>query len=599
LRQARVQRRLAAILVADMVGYSRLVADDEAGTLRRFKVLLRDAISPRIAAHDGHLVKTTGDGALAEFPSAVEAVRAAIDVQRAVAKAEHKNPPENRIAFRIGVHCGDIVLENRDVFGDAVNVAVRIEPLAESGGVAISHTVLDQIGNRAGLPFEDMGEQMLKNIGRPIRVFRLSAATISRQTAQQAGASGGSSHVHVTPVEKTSASIAVLPFKSHDVAGQDDYFADGIVEDIITSLCHFSALFVIARNTSFTYKGRQVDARRVARELGVRYVVDGSVRRNVNQIRITVEVIDSETARSIWAHRFDSDVTDIFKLQDSITQEIVTSVAPKVRDAEIERARRKPAANLDAYDSYLRALQYRSLQTGEATKESLKFLRRSIELDPHYAPALAQAACCYQKLHDQGYAILDKDDIAEGLRLARSAIHVNPNDALALCQAGHVIASFTGESAEPIELIDRALATNPNLAEAWMRSSWVRISAGRLEEAIEHARQAIKLSPFDPSLFIPLCAQGYASLFLQRYGEAAACAARAILGRNVPEMALRLRVVATAHGGMKDDMREAARDLLSRFPRFRVAEWSRRAYYRNPQQRSIMLDGFRKAGLPE
>jgi adenylate cyclase len=595
LRQARIQRRLAAILVVDMVGYSRHMSEDEPGTLRRFKTLLRDGISRQVAACGGHIVKTTGDGVLIEFSSAIDAVRAAVDVQRSIAKIEAKTQPEKRMAFRIGIHVGEVVSEDGDVFGDAVNIAVRLEPLAEPGGIAFSHTVHDQIGHNLGLAFDDIGEQTLKNIGRPIRVFRLSAATIS---AKLPGARVTNAPQPL-PVPTTRASIAVLPFQSLDPASPDDYFADGIVEDIITSLCHFSFLFVIARNTSFTYKGRHVDARQVARELGVRYLADGSVRRSGSRIRVTAEMIDAETAHSIWAHRFESESADPFELQDIVTRRIVTSIEPRVREAEIERAKRKPAASLDAYDYYLRALPYRVVQTADATREALSFLRKSIAIDPNYAPALAQAATCYQKLHDQGYDSLGPEEIAEGLRLANAAISADMSDAVALCQAAHVIASFTHETARPIDLLDRALVINPNLAEGWTRSSWVRISAGLLEEAIDHAERAIELNPLDPALFVPLCAQGYASLFLGRFEQAADCALRVMRGRDVPEMAHRLLVVAMERLGRENEMRAAAVELLDKFPRFRIAEWSARSFYANPEQRNTMLSGLRKAGLPE
>jgi adenylate cyclase len=582
-----------------MVGYSRLIGEDETYTLRRFKALRHHEIDPRIKLHGGRTVTTTGDGVLVEFPSAVEAVAAAVDVQRAIAKAESKTSPHKRIAFRIGIHVGDVLAEKGYVFGNGVNVATRLEALAEAGGIAISHTVRDQIGDKPLLKFDDLGERVLKNIATPVRVFSLSASAITGHSVAALGQPVNFLSSRGDSLRKARASIAVLPFKPLGPEQIDDYFADGIVEDIITALCHFTFLFVIARNTSFTYKGRLVDVRQVARELGVRYVIDGTVRHRADRIRVTVDIIDAVTARNLFAAQFDEEASDIFELQDSITRQIVTSIEPKVRTAEIERAKRKPTASLDAYDYYLRALPYRFIQTADATQAALQLLKRSIELDPHYAPALALAACCYQKLHDQGYASLGSREIKEGLRLAREAINADMDDAVALCQAGHVLTSLTHDTGGAVELIDRAIRINPNLAEAWMRSSWVRISAGRLEEAIDHAERAIQLNPLDPSIFIPLCAKGYACLFLHRFDEAADCGRLATSGKDVPEMAYRLLIVALERLRRKREMLEATKAFRKRFPRFTIRDWSARAFYANTRQLAIITAGLKRAGLPE
>jgi adenylate cyclase len=596
LNEEHVERRLAAILVADMAGYSRLMGQDEAGTLRRLKQLRRAEFDQRITSHGGRVVKTTGDGMLIEFSSAVEAVGVAVEIQKAIAKSEADIPADQRIAFRMGIHVGDVLSEGGDVFGDGVNVAARLQTIAEAGGIVITRSVRDQIRDKLTIPFEDLGERTLKNITRPMRLF--SWRSVEAPAAASTGYFVSKPAIERASLGRTQASIAILAFKVFDIE-KDSYFSDGIVEDIITSLCHFSFLFVIARNSSFTYKNRNVDARQIANELGVRYIVDGNVRRDSERVRVTVQLIEGETGVNLWAESFEGRAAGIFELQDDITRRIVTFIEPMVREAEIARARRKPAASLEAYDYYLRALPYRPIQSTDAPREALKLLRKTIELDPQFAPALAFAACCYQKLHDQGYASLKSHEVARAIRFARRAIEADPLDALAFCQAGHVLVSLAHDTVAGIECVDRALQMNPNLGEAWARSAWVRVAANRLEEAIAHAERAIELSPRDPLISVPICARGFANLFLHRYEEAAECARLVMQGSQRTETAYRLLVVALEGLGRHEEMREAANSFRERFPEFRIGHWALRSFFADADQRDVIERGLRRAGLPE
>ena len=356
-----VERRLAAILAADVAGYSRLIGADEEGTLAQLKAFRKTLVDPTIAKHRGRIVKTTGDGMLVEFASAVDAARCAVEIQRDMADENTEIPQAKRIEFRIGIHLGDIILDDNDIFGDGVNIAARLESIAVPGGISISRAVHDQVRDRINVCFDDKGEIALKNIARPVQVFAISGAKESKTT--------------VSPESKPALalpdkpSIAVLPFQNMSGDPEQDYFADGMVEEIITALSHFKALFVIARNSSFTYKGRAVDVKQVGRELGVRYVLEGSVRKAANRVRITGQLVDTATGAHLWADRFDGGLGDIFDLQDQVTESVVGAIAPAVEKAEIERAKRKPTESLDAYALYLRGLAgFYQFETGKRTR---------------------------------------------------------------------------------------------------------------------------------------------------------------------------------------------------------------------------------------
>jgi TolB-like protein len=381
-------RRLTAILAADVAGYSRLMGADEEGTLERLKALRRELLDPKITEHKGRLVKTTGDGVLVEFASVVDAVRCAVAVQQAMAERNAGIAADNRIELRIGINLGDVIVEGDDLYGDGVNIAARIEALADAGGVFVSNTVYDHVRDRLPFVFEDLGEQQVKNIVRPIRVYRIAIARAAEARAP-------------LPLPE-KPSLAVLPFQNMTGDAEQDYFVDGIVEEITTAISRLRWLFVIARNSSFTYRGKAVDVKQVARELGVRYVLEGSVRKSGSRVRISGQLIDTATGAHIWADRFDGALDDIFELQDQVASRVVGAIEPRLRQSEIERAVRKPTGSLDAYDLYLRALAQSYRFAEENIAESIALLRRALELDPSYAPAASMVAWCMTIQRVQG-----------------------------------------------------------------------------------------------------------------------------------------------------------------------------------------------------
>jgi TolB-like protein len=381
-------RRLTAILAADVAGYSRLMGADEEGTLERLKALRRELLDPKITEHKGRLVKTTGDGVLVEFASVVDAVRCAVAVQQAMAERNAGIAADNRIELRIGINLGDVIVEGDDLYGDGVNIAARIEALADAGGVFVSNTVYDHVRDRLPFVFEDLGEQQVKNIVRPIRVYRIAIARAAEARAP-------------LPLPE-KPSLAVLPFQNMTGDAEQDYFVDGIVEEITTAISRLPWLFVIARNSSFTYRGKAVDVKQVARELGVRYVLEGSVRKSGSRVRISGQLIDTATGAHIWADRFDGALDDIFELQDQVASRVVGAIEPRLRQSEIERAVRKPTGSLDAYDLYLRALAQSYRFAEENIAESIALLRRALELDPSYAPAASMVAWCMTIQRVQG-----------------------------------------------------------------------------------------------------------------------------------------------------------------------------------------------------
>jgi TolB-like protein/class 3 adenylate cyclase len=401
-----VERRLTAILAADVAGYSRLIGADEEGTLAQLKAFRKTLVDPTIAKHRGRIVKTTGDGMLVEFASAVDAARCAVEVQRGMADENTEIPQAKRIEFRIGIHLGDIIIDDNDIFGDGVNIAARLESIAVPGGISISRAVHDQVRDRINVCFDDKGEIALKNIARPVQVFAISGAKESKTT--------------VSPESKPALalpdkpSIAVLPFTNMSGDPEQDYFADGMVEDIITALSRFKALFVIARNSSFTYKGRAVDVKQVGRELGVRYVLEGSVRKAANRVRITGQLVDAATGAHLWAERFDGGLGDVFDLQDQVTENVVGAIAPAVEKAEIERAKRKPTESLDAYALYLRGLaSYYQFGSRQANDEALRLFNSAIELDVDFASAYGRAATCHVAAKTNGWFSETGNEVAE------------------------------------------------------------------------------------------------------------------------------------------------------------------------------------------
>src|SRR5216683_501724 len=480
-RRERVERRLAAILAADVAGYSRLMGEDEEGTHAALRALRRELSDPKIAEHRGRIVKTTGDGLLVEFASGVDAVRCAVELQREMALRNDSVEKEHRIEFRIGINLGDIIIDEHDIYGDGVNVAARLEALAEPGGICVSRVVRDQVRDKVDFGFEDLGEQQVKNIARPVRVYRIPLAETARTKAP-------------LPLPD-KPSLAVLPFQNMTGDAEQDYFVDGIVEEITTAISRLPWLFVIARNSSFTYKGRAVDVKQVARDLGVRYVLEGSVRKAGNRVRIAGQLIDSTTGAHIWADRFDGTLGDIFELQDQVASGVVGAIEPRLRLAEIERANRKPTENLDAYDLYLRAQAQIYKRTRESLAEAVRLAQQALELDPGYAPAMARISGCRCLQRSRHWIPASGTEVEEGIRIARQAIEAGRDEPDALSMAGSTISFLAGEHSTAVGAADRALALNPNSALAWSVRGWVLGWQNQPDSAIEAHQQAIRLSP--------------------------------------------------------------------------------------------------------
>src|SRR5271169_6350127 len=505
----RVDRRLVAILAADVVGYSRLMEADEAGTARMLREH-RAAADPLVTEHGGRIVKTTGDGVLIEFPSVVGAVQCAVALQNLMAERNAGVPSERRMDWRVGIHLGDILIDGEDILGDGVNLAARLEGIAEPGGICISEDAFRQVRGKIETEFRDGGEQALKNIARPVRVYRAHPALMSAPVSSVPSAAA-----RALP---DKPSIAVLPFENMSGDPEQEYFVDGMVEEIITALSRIRWLFVLARNSSFTYKGEAVDVKQVGRELGVRYVLEGSVRKAGNRVRITGQLIDAVSGTQLWADRFDGSLEDVFDLQDKVASSVAGVIEPALQAAETARSAGRPTDDLTAYDLYLRAYAM-VLSSVRQIPEALRLMEQAIARDPRYAPALAWAAfCCHRLLHDS----LSEDPAADrrkGIDFARRALGVTGDDPGVLTNAAQALAYFGEDIGAMMALIDRALALNPNYARGWNISGVVRLWAGLPDIAIEHADASLRLSP-RAGIGTSLTLMGAAHFYARRFGEA-------------------------------------------------------------------------------
>ncbi len=581
----RVERRLMAILAADVAGYSRLVGADKEGTLAQWKAHWRTVIDPKIQEHSGRVVRITGDGLLAEFASVVAAVRCAIEVQRAMSARNADVPKEKRIEFRMGINVGDIILDGTDMWGDGVNVAARLEALAEPGGICVSSRVQEDAQGKVNVAFEDTGEQQLKNIARPVRVYRVQFE--------------GTANARPLLQLPHKPSIAVLPFNNMSGDAEQEYFADGIVEEIITALSRLRWLFVIARNSSFTYKGRAVDVKQVGRELGVRYVLEGGVRKAANRVRITAQLIDAVSGAHLWADRFERSIADIFDLQDELTESVVGAIAPKLEQAEIERAKHKPTGSLDAYDCYLRGLANLRAKTREAGNEALRLFYKAIELDPDFASAYGMAAWCYHRRKGRRWMVDPVQETSEAARLARRAVEFGKEDAVALSRAGVALAYVVGELDDGVALIDRALVLNPNLAAAWTFGGWVRIYLGESQGAIECLTHAMRLSPLDPLMAAAEYGIAFAHFFAGRYEEASSWAEKAVRELRDHHGALRLLAASRALAGRLDGAQEVMSHLREIDPTLCISGVRDLMPLRRSSDVAKYVEGLREAGLPE
>ena len=578
------ERRLSAVLAADVAGYSRLVGIDEEGTLARLRSLRVELIDPAVAAHRGRIIKTTGDGLLVEFSSVVDAGRCALDVQRGIARRNAEIAADRRIAFRIGIHLGDVVVDGADLLGDAVNIAARLEGIAEPGGISLSEDAWRQVRDKLPETFLDLGEQTLKNIARPVRVYRIDVA-------------GAANASHVALPLPAKPSFAVLPFQNMSGDPEQDYFTDGMVEDIITGLSRINWLFVIARNSSFAYKGKHIDLKKVGRELGVRYVLEGSVRKAGNRLLITGQLIEAETGTHVWADKYDGVIEDVFDLQDKITETIVGIIEPSVRRAEIERARRKRPDNLDAYDLYLRALPYTLTAMPEDASVAAGYLEQALELDPNYAVAHAALALCHEaRFRSAGF---DETDRTEGVRHARLALALGTDDATALAYAAMTVLHLARDFEAASGAIARAVSLNASCATALYWSAHIHASSGDPALAEDHANRALRLSPFDPLSYEGHLALGLVRIRLRNYADAPAHFAKAVQANPRFSVLYALHAAVLAVAGRIDEARVVGRRVLELEPAFRVGRFLEFAGWVEGETREALAVGIRQAGLPE
>jgi TolB-like protein/class 3 adenylate cyclase len=585
-----MERRLAAVLAADVAGYSRLMGADEEGTLSRLKATRRALIDPTIAMHRGRIVKTTGDGVLVEFASAVDAVRCAVEAQRAMAVQNTDLPQAVRIEFRIGIHVGDIIFDEADIFGDGVNIAARLEGIAEPGGVCISDDAQRQVRGKVDIGFDDMGLQTLKNIVEPIRAWRVR---IGAEAASPVPPDLLLKQPQVLALPD-KPSIAVLPFQNMSGDPEQEYFADGVVEDIITGLSRFKSLFVIARNSSFSYKGKAVDIKKVGRELGVRYVLEGSVRRAGARVRITAQLIDAAQNKHLWAEKLDGDLSDIFALQDTLTMMIVSSVSNRLEQAEIDKAESKPTTLLDAYDLYLKGQAL--VRFGRRFDEAYQLFVRAFTLDPNYAAAYAMAAQCLQ--FQQSTRGLSPDTHAEAIRLARMAANLAQEDANAMARAAHVLAYLGKQYDLAKELVDRAVVLNPNLGFAWLCRGWVSIMRGEGRVALESFTTVLRLDPIDPARAGAWAGLACAHNVLEDFETGYEWAARA-LESETAMYSLAYLVINAVPAGRMQEARAAVRKMLDLKPTVKLSDARQLCHTRDEDWSDRMMDSFRKAGLPE
>ncbi len=582
-------RRLAAIVSADVVGYSRLMGADETGTLAVLRAHRSELIDSTIADHGGRIVKTMGDGLLLEFQSVVNATLCAIQIQQGMAERNQGIDEDRRITFRIGVNLGDVIVEGDDILGDGVNVAARLQEIAEPGGVSISRRVYEDVQDRLDAIFQDTGEQTLKNIARPVRVWRWRPAGTS--TAPTPGDVAG----EALPLPG-KPSIAVLPFTNMSGDPEQEYFTDGITEDIITALSKIRSLFVIARNSSFVYKGQAVDVRSVSENLGVRYVLEGSVRKAGDQVRITGQLVDALSGAHLWADRFQGSLDDIFDLQDQVTAQVIAAVAPSIRSAEIARARRKNVSDLNAYDLYLRALAQVNASNADV---AFPLLSRARKLAPDFGPAYGLEAWCRTLW---AYSS-DEHDFAENARvaidLARQAYNFGDDDPELLGQIGYSLAFFEENIDLGRKLVRRGLDAAPSLAWLWGSQGFLTLFNGDPTEALAAFDTAKRLDPRDPLSYRINIGTGMANILEGDFATALRAGLEALEQSPHNLAALRIVIMSCVEHGDEARVREYKKRLLTLQPEFRIGAWLDRHPVRNNARSEQFRKSLRKAGLPD
>ena len=581
-----MDRRLAAILAADVVGYTRLMGADEAGTLRRLTDLRKKILEPLITKHHGRVVKLMGDGLLVEFGSAVDSVACAIAWQDSVALHGIDRDTGTMLQFRIGINLGDIIVEGDDIHGDGVNIAARLEGLAQPGGICLSDDIYRHTKGKTEAEFEDMGEQELKNVADPVRVYRV--------TTEQTVTTAPTRATEPLPLPD-KPSIAVLPFDNMSDDPEQDYFADGMVEDIITGLARIKWLFVIARNSSFVYKGKAVDVKQVGRELGVRYVLEGSVRKVSNRLRVTAQLIEAETGRHVWADRYDRTLDDIFTVQDELTMSVVAVIEPNLRQAEIERVKRKRPDSLDAYDIVLRAIPhvYPAMPEGAAT--ALPLLEDALAMEPEYALAHGFAAWSHEIVFARGGG--HDENRLGAIHHAHAAIAHGRDDAIALTLGGFAMGMVAHERDAARQAFEGALALSQSCAITYNLGSVVAVLAGDADRGIEWGEHALRLSPIDPMNYAPWMSIAYGRIQRSEY-EAAAEAAQKTFQAN-PYWSTAHFLLAATHAklGRVDAARSAAARGLELEPGFSISEF-RAVFDIHPALSEPLGEAFSLAGLP-
>jgi adenylate cyclase len=590
----RVERRLAAVLAADVAGYSRLMGLSEEQTLAQLKAFRRRLVDPTIASHRGRIVKTTGDGMLVEFASAVDAVRCAADIQREMVKQNADVPEELRIEFRIGIHVGDIIIDDDDIFGDGVNIAARLEGIAKPGGVCLSDDAHRQIRGKVDLLFDDIGEQNLKNIAEPMRAWRMRHSGDGVTESQLDPSPARRPHALALP---DKPSIVVLPFDNMSAEPGQDYLADGIVEAITATLSCIRSFFVIARSSAFTYKGRATNVREIGKELGVAYLLEGSVQKAGNRLRITVQLIETEGGAHVWSSRYDGTIDEFFDLEDRITQQVAGALQPSIRAAEIERSRRKRPQDLSSYDYTMRAMPHVWALEKDESAKALELLEKALKIDPEYPLALALAGWCHAQRSVYNWA----DDLAASQSTARTlaehAANLSGDDPLILAVLG-TVHTFVRNYGTARVLLERALALDPNCAWAWSRLAWVENYADQPQKAIESFERALRLSPIDPMNFNNYAGLGSAHEILQDYDNAAALYRRALLERPNASWIYRNLASTLSGSGRIDEARQAFAEMLRSYPDLTISKFKQAMVFSGPTL-DRMAENLRKLGLPD
>ena len=569
-------RKLTAIVAADVAGYSRLVSHDEQGTLTRFSDCVAQLFTPAVEQHNGRVVKTVGDGLLIEFGSVVEALQCAIEIQQSMSVRNATLPHDKRMDFRIGINAGDVVAERGDIFGEGVNIAARLEALADPGGICISSRVHEDVHGRIDAAFEDMGAQHLKNMDKPVKSFRVLMNGVTTPA--------------VALAMPDKPSIAVLPLQNMSGDPEQEYFADAIAEDLVTALSRWHSFFVIARNSSFTYKGKAVDVRRVGRELGIHYVMEGSVRKADDRVRTTVQLLDATTGAHVWAEKFDRKLVDILDLQDEITRQVVQAIEPAMLQSENVRLGRKKLADYTAFDCYQRGMWHLDKISADGYREAVKLFREAIARDPQLAQGyVGLSRILYGGATFYGWSGQPDDDLRESLQAAEKAIELDPNDAYAhFAFAGAAL--YLGKHQPALEAAKRAVALNPNFAYGQMRLGQVLIYCGQPGDAIAPIEDSIRHSPFDPQFGAMMGLLALARYQAKNYAEAAAQAERAIQHDFIAGYAV-LAASLARQGRMKEAHAALPAHLLEKALR----DTPRLATYANPADRDHFVGGLNLA----